>query len=313
MKPLFRTSQSLTRPEENGEFSASPRTLSGDAWRQFRKHKLAMGSMGVLLLVVLLVLAGPLVWHTDPEYIDIIAAYSGMTAEHPFGTDNLGRDTLARTIWGGRVSLAIGLTAMVIAMSVGTVVGCVAGYFRRLDGLLMRITDMFLSLPTLPLLLVITLLFREPLRKAFGPEVGIFVLIVVVIGMLGWMPTARLVRGEVLTIKEREFVSAALSIGSDDRVILRSHILPNVLSPVIVAASFSMAGAIITESALSFLGLGFPPDFPTWGRLLFDGKDYLTLTPALVFWPGLMISLTVLCINFIGDGLRDALDPQLRK
>ncbi|MCY4526770.1 MAG: ABC transporter permease, partial [Anaerolineaceae bacterium] len=251
MKPLFRTSQSLTRAEESGEFSGSPRTLSGDAWRQFRKHKLAMGALGVLLLVVLLVVAGPLFWHTDPEYIDIVARFSGMTSDHPFGADNLGRDTLARTIWGGRVSLSIGLTAMIIAMSVGTLVGCVAGYFRRLDGLLMRITDMFLSLPTLPLLLVITLLFREPLRKAFGPEVGIFVLIVVVIGMLGWMPTARLVRGEVLTIKEREFVAAALSIGSNDGVILRSHILPNVLGPVIVAASFSMAGAIITESALS--------------------------------------------------------------
>ena len=299
--------------ELDAEAISSPRTLSGDAWRQFRKHKLAMVAMGILLLVMAMVMAGPLFWHTDPEYIDIIAAYSNMNAEHPFGTDNLGRDTLARTIWGGRVSLAIGLTAMLIAMFVGTFIGNLAGYFRVLDGPLMRLTDMFLSLPTLPLLLVITLLFREPLRKAFGPEIGIFVLIVVVIGLLGWMPTARLVRGEVLSMKEREFVVAARSIGSTDGVILRSHILPNVLSPVIVAATFSMAGAIITESALSFLGLGFPPDFPTWGRLLFDGKDYLTLTPALVFWPGLMISLTVLCINFIGDGLRDALDPQLRK
>ena len=222
-------------------------------------------------------MAGPLFWHTNPEYIDIIDAYSSMTAEHPFGTDNLGRDTLARTIWGGRVSLSIGLTAMAIAMSLGTLIGILAGYFRVLDGPLMRLTDMFLSLPTLPLLLVITLLFREPLRKVFGPEIGIFVLIVVVIGLLGWMPTARLVRGEVLSMKEREFVVAAGSIGSPDSVILISHILPNVLSPVIVAATFSMAGAIITESALSFLGLGFPPDFPTWGRLLFDGKDYLTL------------------------------------
>lgn len=298
---------------EEEALSASPRTFRADAWRQFRKHRLAMLASGILLLVVALVLLGPLFWHTDPEYIDIIDAYSGMNAEHPFGTDNLGRDTLARTIWGGRVSLAIGLTAMLIAMFVGTFIGNLAGYFRVLDGPLMRLTDMFLSLPTLPLLLVITLLFREPLRKAFGPEIGIFILIVVVIGLLGWMPTARLVRGEVLSMKEREFVVAARSIGSTDGVILRSHVLPNVLSPVIVAATFSMAGAIITESALSFLGLGFPPDFPTWGRLLFDGKDYLTLTPALVFWPGLMISLTVLCINFIGDGLRDALDPQLRK
>ena len=133
------------------------------------------------------------------------------------------------------------------------------------------------------------------------------------IGALGWMPTARLVRGEVLSIKERDYVIAARSLGSHDASILRRHILPNVLSPVIVSATFSVASAIITESALSFLGLGFPPDFPTWGRLLFDGVDYLTLTPAVVFWPGLMISLSVLCVNFIGDGLRDALDPRLRK
>ena len=308
--------KAITLPADSGadtEFIGSPRTLSGDAWRQFRKHKLAMLALTVLLLIIGLVMAGPLFWHTNPEYIEIMDAYSSMTAKHPFGTDNLGRDTLARTIWGGRVSLSIGLTAMGIAMSLGTLIGILAGYFRVLDGPLMRLTDMFLSLPTLPLLLVITLLFREPLRRAFGPEIGIFILIVVVIGLLGWMPTARLVRADVLSMKEREFVVAAGSIGSPDSVILVSHILPNVLSPVIVAATFSMAGAIITESALSFLGLGFPPDFPTWGRLLFDGKDYLTLTPALVFWPGLMISLTVLCINFIGDGLRDALDPQLRK
>ncbi len=293
--------------------SASPRTFSGDAWRQFRKHKLAMLATGVLFLIIAIVMAGPLFWHTNPEYIDIIDAYSDMNAKHPFGTDNLGRDTLARTIWGGRVSLSIGLTAMLISILVGTFIGNFSGYFQSLDGPLMRLTDMFLSLPTLPLLLVITLLFREVLRKHFGPELGIFILIVVVIGLLNWMPTARLVRGEVLSVKEREFVVAARSIGTPDSIIIRNHILPNVLSPVIVAATFSMAGAIITESALSFLGLGFPPDFPTWGRLLFDGKDYLTLTPALVFWPGLMISLTVLCINFIGDGLRDALDPQLRK
>jgi peptide/nickel transport system permease protein len=295
------------------KISDKPRTLWGDVWRQFRKHKLAMVAILILAIIVLSVLFGPLLWPLDPEYIDIVDAYSGMTAEHPFGTDNLGRDTLARTISGGRVSLSIGVTAMVIAMFLGTLIGNLAGYYRFLDGILMRLTDMFLALPQLPLLLVITLLFRDPLRKAFGPEMGIFILTVVVIGALGWMPTARIVRGEVLSVKEREFVLAARSIGSPDGRILFSHILPNVLSPVMVAATFSMAGAIITESALSFLGLGFPPDFPTWGRLLFDGKDYLTLTPALVFWPGLSISLTVLCVNFIGDGLRDALDPQLRK
>jgi peptide/nickel transport system permease protein len=289
------------------------RTLWGDAWRQFRKHKLAMAASVILLIIIFGALFGPLFWKLDPEAIDIVDAYSGMTAEHPFGTDHLGRDTLARTIFGGRVSLAIGITAMLIAMSVGTLIGNLAGYYRFLDDILMRFTDMFLALPGLPLLLVITLLFRDSLRKAFGPEMGIFILTVIIIGALGWMPTARIVRGEVLSVKEREFVLAARSVGSTNGRILRYHILPNVLSPVMVAATFSIASAIITESALSFLGLGFPPDFPTWGRLLFDGKDYLTLTPVLVFWPGLMISLTVLCVNFIGDGLRDALDPKLRK
>lgn len=289
-----------------------PQTFWGDVWTRFRKHRLAVGASLLLLLIVLAITFGPLFWKISPEYIDIVAAYSGMTAQHPFGTDNLGRDTLARVIFGGRVSLAIGVTAMLIGMTIGTLIGLLAGYYSALDNLLMRLTDTFLSLPLLPLLLVITLLFRDSLRVAFGPELGIFILTVVVIGGLGWMPTARLVRGDVLAMKEREFVTAARSLGASNFSILRRHILPNVLSPVIVAATFSIASAIITESALSFLGLGFPPDFPTWGRLLFDGKDYLTLTPVLVFWPGLMISLTVLCVNFIGDGLRDAIDPKDR-
>lgn len=295
------------------ERSVKPQTIWGDTWLRFRKHRLAMIATTTLLLIFVVIIVGPFIWRVDPERIDIVAANSGTSAAHPFGADNLGRDTLARVIFGGRISLAVGIFAMGIAMTIGTLVGLLAGYFTFLDNLLMRLTDLFLSLPVLPLLLVITLLFRDPLRSAFGPEAGIFILIVIVIGVLGWMPTARLVRGEVLTTKERDFVTAARSLGSSDAGILRRHILPNVLSPVIVAATFSIASAIITESALSFLGLGFPPDFPTWGRLLFDGKDYLTLTPQLVLWPGILISLSVLCVNFIGDGLRDALDPRLRK
>lgn len=289
------------------------RTLAGDAFRQFRKHRLANVAVVILLVIILGVIFGPIFWTVDPEYIDIVDAYEVASPEHPFGTDNLGRDTLARVIYGGRISLLIGVSAMLVAMSVGTLVGLMAGYFNKLDNILMRITDIFLSLPQLPLLLVLTMLFREPLRGAFGPEGGIFILMVTIIGLLQWMPTARLVRGEVLSVKSREFIMAANALGSQNRRILASHILPNVLSPVIVAATFSIAGAIITESALSFLGLGFPPDFPTWGRVLFDGKDYLTITWTIVFWPGLLISLTVLCVNFIGDGLRDALDPRLRK
>ncbi|MDE2859604.1 MAG: ABC transporter permease [Chloroflexota bacterium] len=289
------------------------RTFVGDAWRQFRKHKLAIVAVAVLLIILAGVFLGPAFWTVDPTYIDIIAAYQISSPEHPWGTDSLGRDTLARCLQGGRVSLAIGVSAMAVAITIGTLVGLASGYFRRLDNPLMRLTDIFIALPQLPLLLVLMMLFREPLKASFGPEGGVFILMVAVIGGLQWMPTARLVRGEVLSVKSREFITAADALGSRDGRILRSHILPNVLSPVIVAATFSIASAIITESALSFLGLGFPPDFPTWGRLLFDGKDYLTITWTLVFWPGLLISLTVLCVNFIGDGLRDALDPRLRK
>ena len=289
------------------------RTLAGDAWRQFRKHKLAMIAVVVLAVILIGVAIGPLFWSLDPTYIDIVAAYQISSPEHPWGTDSLGRDTLARCLQGGRVSLAIGVSAMFVAITIGTVVGLLSGYFRRLDNPLMRLTDIFIALPQLPLLLVLMMLFREPLKASFGVEGGVFILMVSVIGGLQWMPTARLVRGEVLTVKSREFITAANALGSQDGRILRGHILPNVMSPVIVAATFSIASAIITESALSFLGLGFPPDFPTWGRLLFDGKDYLTITWTLVFWPGMLISLTVLCVNFIGDGLRDALDPRLRK
>ena len=308
------TAKAKTKPVQlEAAEMVKARTFVGDAWNQFRKHKLAMIAIGVLAVIILGVLFGPLLWTLDPEYIDIIAAYQLSSPEHPWGTDSLGRDTLARALQGGRVSLMIGVSAMLVSITIGTVIGLASGYFRRLDNPLMRMTDIFIALPQLPLLLVLMMLFREPLKASFGVEGGVFILMVSVIGGLQWMPTARLVRGEVLTVKSREFITAATAVGSQDGRILASHILPNVMSPVIVAATFSIASAIITESALSFLGLGFPPDFPTWGRLLFDGKDYLTITWTLVFWPGLLISLTVLCVNFIGDGLRDALDPRLRK
>jgi peptide/nickel transport system permease protein len=295
------------------ELKRKHRTLWGDAWVQFRRNKLAMAGMIVLILLVLGILLGPIFYRVDPEYIDFSQASQGLTRAHPFGTDDLGRDTLARNLYGGRISLAVGVVAMAIAIFFGTLIGLLSGYFPALDNPLMRFTDMMLALPQLPLLLVIILLFRDSLRKAFGPEVGIFLLVVFVIGILGWMPTARIVRGQVLSIKEKEFIEAAINIGADQRKILGRHILPNAMSPIIVSATLSVASAILTESALSFLGLGFPSDVPTWGRLLFDGKDFLTFTPWVVIWPGLFISLTILSINFMGDGLRDALDPRLRQ
>ncbi len=283
-----------------------------DVWNEFKNHKGALAGAIIFALIVILVLLGPFVWPYEANGINIRIRNQGPSLAHPLGTDQLGRDTLARIMAGGRTSITVGLTAMLLSLFLGTLIGVVAGYFKKLDSVLMRFTDLFLSLPLLPLLLVMMLLFREPLSTSFGPERGMFILIVVSIGITSWMPTARIVRGDVLAIKEREFILAARSIGGTDTKIIFRHILPNVLSPIMVSATLGIANAIITESALSFLGLGFPPDFPTWGRLLNDAVDYLQQFPERVFWPGLAISLTVLSINYLGDGLRDALDPRIR-
>lgn len=288
------------------------RSLWRDVWVQFRTHKGAMAGAVVFLLIVLIVVFGPFIHTIDPQYLDIRNKNLSPTWEHPMGTDNLGRDTLAQVMAGGRVSLLVGVVAMLLSLILGAAIGVLAGFFKKLDGPLMRLTDLFLALPLLPLLLVIIMLFRDTLRSMFGPETGIFILIVFVIGITSWMQTARIVRGDVLTIKEQEFVVAARSIGTPARRIILRHILPNVLSPIMVSATLGIANAIITESALSFLGLGFPSDFPTWGRLLYDGANFMQLTPARVIWPGLAISLTVLSVNYMGDGLRDALDPRIR-
>jgi peptide/nickel transport system permease protein len=303
------TDAPLTGPVQK---DTSARSQWWDVWDQFKTHKGALFGAAVFLFIVLAVTVGPLFWTLEPTLIDIRARNSGPTLAHPFGTDQLGRDILARMMAGGQVSIAVGLTAMGISVLLGTLIGVVAGFFRRLDGVLMGLTDLFLALPLLPLLLVMVMLFRETLSRSFGPEMGTFVLIVSAIGITSWMQTARIVRGEVLALKEREFVLAARSIGTPSRRMILRHILPNVLSPIMVSATLGIATAIITESALSFLGLGFPPDFPTWGRLLFDAIDYLQQYPERVFWPGLAISLTVLSVNYIGDGLRDALDPRIR-
>lgn len=293
--------------------AARPRSQWADLWDQFRTHRGAVAGLAVFLLVLLFVLAGPWVWTADPGFVDIRARNQGFSAAHPLGTDQLGRDMLARLMSGGRVSLAVGLTAMALAITLGTAIGVLSGYFRALDGPFMRLTDLFLALPLLPLLLLMVTLFREPLSRNFGPALGIFLLIVTAIGATSWMQAARIVRGEVLGLKEREFVLAARSIGTPPLRLIRRHILPNVLSPVMVAGTLGIAGAIITESALSFLGLGFPPDFPTWGRLLYDAVDGMQMYPARVILPGILISLTVLSVNYVGDGLRDALDPRIRR
>jgi peptide/nickel transport system permease protein len=254
-------------------------------------------------------LAGPLVWRTAINDIDF-AASNSFSAAHPLGTDDLGRDTLARILWGGRVSIAVGLCAMVVAIVIGVLVGALAGFFGGwVDIALSRTIEVFLSVPQLPLLLLVTYLYRNAIVAVFGLELGIFLLIVAVIGGLNWMPTARLVRAGFVTQREREYVEAARCLGAGPGRIMK-HILPNVLSPIIVAGTLSVGSSMIAESTLSFLGLGFPPDVPTWGRLLFDAQNFLTIAPATAIIPGTMIFLAVLSINFVGDGLRDALDPR---
>ena len=282
-----------------------------DAWRRFRRHKLAVASLFVLGLMVLMVLAGPLVWKLAINEIDFSARLKPPAWNHPFGTDDLGQDILARMLYGGRISLAVGLAAMGMAILVGVTIGAIAGISRGpIDTALMWLTDLFLSLPQLPLLLLLIYLFRDGLKAAFGPEVGVFMLIVCVIGGFRWMPVARLVRAQFFSLREKEFVEAARALGaSTSRQVVR-HILPNALGPVIVAGTIDVAAAIIAESTLSFLGLGFPPDVPTWGRLLFDAKDFLDIAAHWALFPGGAIFVAVVAINFIGDGMRDALDAR---
>jgi len=282
-----------------------------DAWRRFRRHRLAVASAVILVAMILAILFAPLIWKVAINDIDFTARMQTPSWKHPFGTDDLGQDLLARMLYGGRISLAVGLSAMVVAITVGTIIGAVAGMSRRWVGpALMWLTDLFLSLPALPLLLLVIYLFRDALKAAFGAEGGVFIMIVVVIGGLRWMPVARLVRAQFLSLREKEFVEAARALGASKLRQVVRHILPNALGPVIVAATIDVAAAIIAESTLSFLGLGFPPDIPTWGRILYDAKDYLDIAPHWALFPGAAIFLTVLSINFIGDGLRDALDPR---
>jgi peptide/nickel transport system permease protein len=286
-------------------------SLAAEAWRRFRRHRLALIGGLLLVTIALVVLAGPSLWRTPIDEIDFKAKLRGPSAAHPFGTDDLGQDLLARVLYGGRISLAVGVVATLIALTLGVLVGAFAGYHGgAIDHTLMRLTDLFLSLPQLPLLLLLIYLFRDLVRRLLGPEAGIFVLIVVVIGGLRWMRVARLVRAQFLSLREQDFVQAARGLGAGARRQIVRHILPNAFGPVIVAASLDVAAAIIAESTLSFLGLGFPPDIPTWGRILFDAKDTLDHAPHWAIFPGTAIFLTVLSINYIGDGLRDALDPR---
>ena len=292
------------------------RSLWGNAWRQFRKHKLAMAGLVLFVFMLLATFVGSPLYPQEIDEIDFSVSGAGLSIDHPMGTDSLGRDILARILWGGRISLGVGIIAALVAILLGTAIGAVAGFFgAAADGVLMRLTDLFISLPQVPLLLVISFLYRDAFYGFFEDRtgsgvIGIFVLIVMVIGLLSWMPTSRLVRASFLATKEKEFIEAAEAMGATRSSRMFRHILPNVMSPIIVAATLGVGAAIITESALSFLGLGFPSDVPTWGSMLLEAKDRLEFAPHEALFPGMMIFLTVLSINYIGDGLRDALDPR---
>ncbi|MEH1906454.1 ABC transporter permease [Nostoc sp.] len=301
---------SVSPPSTN--FVSQPETLTQEAWRKFRRNRQAMFGMVILLIIVLSVIFGPFIYQIPFNKIDFAKSTLGPSWAHPFGTNDLGQDILARVLHGGRISIAVGFFSMLVAITLGTLIGALAGFYGGwLDIVLMRFTDLCLALPRLPLLLLVIFLFRDALKAIAGPEIGIFVLIVLVIGGLNWMSVARLVRAGFLTVRELEFVTAARALGASPARLIWVHILPNVISPVLVAATLSVSTAILTESTLSFFGLGFPPDVPTWGRMLNEGQNFLEYAPHIVIFPGTAIFLTVLSINYIGDALRDALDPRL--
>ncbi len=281
------------------------------AWKRFKRDRTALVGSVMLLLIMMGVLIVPLFYTVPIDQIDFGQSSQPPSWEHPFGTNDLGQDQLARILAGGRISLAVGVAAMLVAILLGSVIGAIAGFYGGiLDLLLMRITDLFLALPQLPVLLLVLYLFREPVGAIAGAEVGTFGLVVGVIGILNWMSVARLVRASFLSLREQTFARAVRALGARPWRLMWLHLMPNALSPVIVAATLAVGTAILTESTLSFLGLGFPPDVPTWGRMLYDAQNYLETAPHMALFPGAAIFLTVLSINYIGDGLRDALDPR---
>jgi peptide/nickel transport system permease protein len=287
------------------------------AWLRFRRHKLAMASAIVLILLAIVVFFPDLVTHWGPLERDKDAVqYAGPSAQHWLGTDRIEQDMLSRILHGGQISLEVGFAVAIISTVIGAVIGGVSGYLGgRLDNLLMRITDLFLGLPQLVFLIILSKLpSRQEWAVPLMGKTGSVRSIITVLSILGWMAIARVIRGLVLSLKEKEFVEAAKAMGASDRRILFRHLLPNCVGPLIVSVTIAVAGAILTESALSFLGFGVQSvSTPTWGNLLSDTKGQLRAHGHVVWFPGLAIVITVLCVNFLGDGLRDALDPRQAK
>jgi len=287
------------------------------AARRFRRHRLALASLAVLVLLAVASAAAPLIARmlgVDAEAVDLLNRFAGPSAAHPLGTDELGRDLLVRLLYGGQVSLLVGLTAALAAAVIGTCVGLLAGYFGgRFDALLMRLTDGVISLPLLPLLIVLAAVDLQkigvPDALAQSEQVSLY-RIIAIVALVGWTTVARLVRGSALSLRERDFVQAAQAQGAGALRVMGVHILPNLVSPIIVATTLSVGNVILLESVLSFLGLGIQPPLPSWGNLLTNAQELIWSAPALAFYPGILIFVTVIAFNFLGDGLQDALDPK---
>ena len=299
------------------ELETPPLSLGQLAWRRFRRHKMALFGTVILLLLIIYSFGGSFFLSEKyANFTDTTLRLNAPSPAHPFGTDTVGRDILARTIYGGQISLLIGLTAVIVETFLGILIGALAGYYGGvLDSLLMRFTEAMLNIPEIFLLIVMAKFFggRIPDYTLFGRTYsGSLVLIILIIGGTSWMYLARIVRAEFLSIKENEFILAARATGTSNLSIIFTHILPNSIAPIIVTATLGVANAILAEAYISFLGLGVQPPTATWGNMLDNANSYIETAPWLWFFPGLLILLTVLSINFMGDGLRDALDPRSR-
>jgi peptide/nickel transport system permease protein len=289
-----------TRAEMLGASGVPERTQLGLAWLRFRQHRLALAGLVVIVLLALGAILAPQIAPYPPDEPDVRSRRQSPSLVHPMGTDQLGRDQLSRLLHGGRFSLQVGLMATVVAVTVGTLVGAIAGHYGgALDNLLMRIVDLMYTLPRLLVLLLLGAVFKTSL-----------LFIIVLLGLTSWMTVARLVRASFLSLREKEFVEAARAVGVRDRRLIWRHMLPNAAGPIIVAATLGVAGAILVESTLSYLGYGVQPPTPTWGNMLQNAQGELYTAPWLTVFPGLFIFITIMAINFVGDGLRDALDPR---
>ncbi len=288
------------------------------AWKRFKRHRLAMVSLWILLGLGILSIVIPVITNQPVDQANINEIFKEPSAKHLLGTDENGYDVFVRLFYGGRISLSVGLIAAFSAAFIGTMIGSMAGYFGGvIDAVLMRITDTMLSLPVLPLLIILSQV--EFKKIAVGEwslafideeEWGKIFKIIVIIALFSWMSVARLVRGEVLSLKHREFIDAARVLGASHRQIIWKHLVPNSLTPVIISTTLSLGSVIQYEAVLGFLGLGIPSSIPTWGNMLSNSLGYFVNAPFLFIYPGVLIAVTVVCINFIGDGLRDALDPR---